>query len=892
MESNIPFVIIQYTFSDGVQVPIKMAPHGNCTKSKQPFFRTQHSTLESMKENIPVMSPKKVLNETYSEAGGLLQMSSSGEVGRNLRQIYNIKSFKGCTSSLTSKCDKDLVYDLLEQHYVSMGNFVRNVNFAEGVMSVIGTDRQFDDILRFCAGENMEYGSVLGIDPTFNLGDFFVTPTVYEHKMIKNKTTGKHPNFIGPTLIHQDRKFATYYYFASEIKKIRPALQGLVSFGTDGEEALSSAFSSVFPRSVHLLCSFHKRDNLTRKLRELKVDEIKMKQILSDIFGSDIGDTHFQGLIDSNDCTHFMQRLELLKPKWESLCPGFVDWFLKHEANLMCTSMVASVRANAGLGNPPKPFTTNSNESLNNLLKRRVNFKRSEWPKFNEILLAFVSDQQGEFEKSIFGQGEYELVDAFKHLEVAHCNWIQMNAEQRKKKIEKACSVKLNFNASLSAALKDTRSNTSFSAGLEGTGSKKGLSVPFFNAKVDHVSLERVKTMWEKAAELIGTEGLILPAAGATNTGRQVASLSSLKTGKAEAPHYVCSVKHAIGTEVKCDCPVYRSSPNICQHALAAAEDLEVLSDYLLWVRRTKKSPNLSQLIASSVPKDGGQKPSARRKGNPKRKISTDTTSVAQAFVSTSCGSNPSVTSVQEPLPLHSSHTVVGPSNPDLTSPGMSSGCFSMPPGMSSGCFSMPPGMSSGCFSMPQVLPQPGIMGAYNDLYLNVHKASNPNYQFYAQRAYDASHPVSFTYPDCHFYSPVTQSIGGIHPVYNISSTDGRPNSSVSPKYFTVQWLTGTQIRMCYGCATPIRTNTTTVPEAPYDIIIRYKERRYYKDQATKSLKLTTKEENTYYHCMKTCILNKHPGFTSSLLYIPPELISTLLPSHKLHIYDNFGICL
>lgn len=115
---------------------------------------------------------------------------------------------------------------------------------------------------------------------------------------------------------------------------------------------------------------------------------------MSDIFGSEIGNTHFQGLIDTNDCTDFMQKLEILKSKWESLCPGFVEWFLKYEADLMCTSMVASVHANAGLGNPPKPFTTNSNESLNNLLKRKVNFKHSEWAHFNELLLAFVNDQQ------------------------------------------------------------------------------------------------------------------------------------------------------------------------------------------------------------------------------------------------------------------------------------------------------------------------------------------------------------------------------------------------------------------------------------------------------------------------------------------------------------------
>ena len=85
--NRIPLVIVQYTFSDGIEVPIKVAPHGNSTKNKQPFLRRQSSTLESIKENIPSMSPKEILNETYSKAGGLLQMSSAGKVGRNLCQI-------------------------------------------------------------------------------------------------------------------------------------------------------------------------------------------------------------------------------------------------------------------------------------------------------------------------------------------------------------------------------------------------------------------------------------------------------------------------------------------------------------------------------------------------------------------------------------------------------------------------------------------------------------------------------------------------------------------------------------------------------------------------------------------------------------------------------------
>ena len=100
---------------------------------------------------------------------------------------------------------------------------------------------------------------------------------------------------------------------------------------------------------------------------------------------------------------------------------------------------------------------------------------------------------------------------------------------------------------------------------------------------------------------------------------RQVASLSN-QGAKNVPPRFVSAEARKIGTEVRCDCPVYRSSPNICQHALAAAEDLGVLPKFLQWVRKTKKSSNLSLLIADSVPKTGGEKSTTRRKGAPRKK--------------------------------------------------------------------------------------------------------------------------------------------------------------------------------------------------------------------------------------------------------------------------------
>ena len=96
-----------------------------------------------------------------------------------------MKHSQGTTSGLTTNHENDLIYDLLEQHYHSAPGFVRSVNFDKGVMSVVGTDQQFYDISRFC-GHGSGVGSIIGVDPTFNLGDFYVTPTVYDHKLIIN----------------------------------------------------------------------------------------------------------------------------------------------------------------------------------------------------------------------------------------------------------------------------------------------------------------------------------------------------------------------------------------------------------------------------------------------------------------------------------------------------------------------------------------------------------------------------------------------------------------------------------------------------------------------------------------------------------------------------------
>lgn len=111
-----------------------------------------------------------------------------------------------------------------------------------------------------------------------------------------------------------------------------------------------------------------------------------------------------------------------------------------------------------------------------------------------------------------------------------------------------------------------------------------------------------------------------------------------------------------------------------------------------------------------------------------------------------------------------------------------------------------------------------------------------------------------------------------------IGSSQTSPGSEPSSTpMFWIQSLKGTRIRMCYGCKSPMRTDTSIVPLPPYDFVIGYKERRWYRDPTTQAMKLSPKQENTYYHFSR-CVEMKHPSFNSSMLYVPPVILLLCIP--------------
>ena len=47
----------------------------------------------------------------------------------------------------------------------------------------------------------------MGADPTFNFGEFNVTPIVFRNLILEHRTKGHSPLMLGPILVHQHKNF-------------------------------------------------------------------------------------------------------------------------------------------------------------------------------------------------------------------------------------------------------------------------------------------------------------------------------------------------------------------------------------------------------------------------------------------------------------------------------------------------------------------------------------------------------------------------------------------------------------------------------------------------------------------------------------------------------------
>ena len=502
--------------------------------------------------------------------------------------------------------------------------------------------------------------SILTVDPTFCLGDFDVTLITYRHRMLTSKQGNQHPAIIGPVMIHYKKTFSTYLFFASSLHGLRRELAGVKCYGTDGEQALVDAFQHEFPNSAHLTCSIHVRRNTKAKLQELGIADCPKYIILSDLFGKKEGSHYIEGLVDSTSNAMYDAICDTLIEKWKKLdvstssLERFVEWFSRYKSPVLKSSMLKCVRQRCGLGLPPIAFTTNASESVNAMLKRKVDYKRNELPQFLHHLKALIDKQEQEIQKAVVNRAKYALLPEYKKFEKSEDEWfLKMNETDRARHLQRFASFKVTSARVLCAEQKEECSSMStdfqrddiesnfhpnpessaspmspqipVSYGIPGTSyassstqhysedppSTKRVNCQLFTPQQlsvrvtdfgDQVSIPEpvLDGVWKKATNLLTSTNAIAKAPGSDEKAHSVISSSG------NPPHMVTLRKNG---QYVCDksC-ANRNSLRICSHTVAVAELNRDLSQFVSWLIKAKKRPSLTKLVVTNMPMAGARK--------------------------------------------------------------------------------------------------------------------------------------------------------------------------------------------------------------------------------------------------------------------------------------------
>jgi hypothetical protein len=163
------------------------------------------TTKERLKSITQTTKPSASIFVDLEEAGGLSNVQSPGEIARNVRQAKHYRA--SGTSSTTANDSLLEAIDSCKSEVRDSNKFVREVIPAPEFCILLASDQQLKDVERFCC--NPESFCVLGVDPTFNFGDYNLTVSTYRHLLLKTDK-GVNPVRMGPVLIHQRKTLSSY----------------------------------------------------------------------------------------------------------------------------------------------------------------------------------------------------------------------------------------------------------------------------------------------------------------------------------------------------------------------------------------------------------------------------------------------------------------------------------------------------------------------------------------------------------------------------------------------------------------------------------------------------------------------------------------------------------
>jgi hypothetical protein len=806
---------------------VEINPHGNSKSTSKSFSRTKPSTLKLIKKSVKSNRPLSVLRSIENKFGGVMNASSSCELPRDRRQIYNAKQKLVADQEKSLFSSKDTLACVMQkckETALTGDAFIRSVQAAPEPLCVLATNQQLFDMERFCTSS---LSCVLSVDPTFNLGNFYVTPVTYHNLLVNNKN-GKHPIICGPILIHRTKTFEPFYYFATTLIGLNPNLVNLKSFGTDGELQLIKAFHTAFPNAVHLRCVNHLRQNVKDKLRSLGIPQTSWKEFLGDIFGRQIG-SHFQkGLIDSDSAETFYSATASLEKRWSNLERSssssaltlnteFHKWFLKYKVEDIIRCVLPEVRAKAGLDVMCK-FTTNNSESLNNVIKQEVQWQESKLPVLIEHLQNIVVQHESELEKAVVQCGEWYFLSQYKHLEIEEKVWFtEMDAKAKEKHMKKV------KNFIIETAIQEPTNlppNIQYNSVVQ-------LSIPL--QSIDHhksVS-PTFKSIYKKTEELLSNPSNVIEVPWSSDKRSRL-----VKSSSSDHPHLVItSPKNSKVYLCDSNCAMFKGF-NLCSHVLAAAESNGELKMFLESIGHL--NPNLTAIANEGMPTGSG-----RKGGQPKRKrkaaVSIESISTCPSIISSVNNSRESVVNVTVSAPF-----------PTNISPTTSHSAVSV---------------------------QSPVTPSFPSATINANVSNS------TQSAVNMTISAPFTPISGVLTAPFTQFSPINYPYSATTNTGTHPPS----KPFILKFKTNL-IKICQSCRKGFDGNNDTL-----GLVVSRMERRLISNMST-GVNYFGRESNSHYHCIVSCLKFADPNFDPKNLQVPESVKKDLTICQKIYLSSCFNV--
>ena len=231
---------------------------------------------------------------------------------------------------------------------------------------------------------------------------------------------GNNPVFLGPLIFHFTKDVKTFTRFAVEMIAMNPVIMSELKKvgGDDMEYAIFNGIKKVIQNVSQLYCVRHlsqrdevKINQLLGKTKSTVSANNKAKtEIIKDIYGERKGSVYEYGLAEAEDIADFILKLTTLEEAWESLCPGFYQWFVAKQKEKFEESVICSGRKSTSINGM---FYQNDIESLHFIEKRNQCFQKKTVSEAAQALKALALRQENDEVRDVYSAGNYVLSKEF-----------------------------------------------------------------------------------------------------------------------------------------------------------------------------------------------------------------------------------------------------------------------------------------------------------------------------------------------------------------------------------------------------------------------------------------------------------------------------------------------